>query len=170
MPGRGGGTQGPSRDPCDADPTEFEPRAEKGDEGDEWCFEERKGQEIEISDTESTEVDHVERLGSRDQPTTTPGELTDLIAALKDLILQQGQTIEKIQTDLAEVKNQNGELREELKTRDGGSHFLSQQLVATILPTTICCTTEECVSRKLPSAISIVVHGPDLLLLSPEQA
>jgi len=56
-------------------------------------------------------LDHVERPRSRDQPTTT-----DLIAALKDIILQQGHTIEKIQTDLAEVKNQNGELREELKS------------------------------------------------------
>jgi hypothetical protein len=76
----------------------------------------RKRQEIEISDTESAEVDLVEYHRSRDQPTTTTGEVTDLIATLKDLILQQSQTIEKIQTDLAEVKNQNGELREELKS------------------------------------------------------
>ena len=76
----------------------------------------RKRQEIEISDTESMELDHVERPRSHDQATTTPSELTELIAGLMDIILQQGHTIEKIQTDLAEVKNQNGELREELKS------------------------------------------------------
>jgi len=76
----------------------------------------RKRQEIEISDTESMEVDHIECPENHDQTTTTPGELTELIVALKDIILQQGHTIDKIQTDLAEVKNQNGELREELKT------------------------------------------------------
>jgi len=115
MLGCGGGTQGPSRIPVSSTPPNSSPelrRVTRGMNG----VSKRKRQEIEISDTESTELGHVERPRSSDQLTTTPDELTDVIAALKDLILQQSQTIEKIQTDLAEVKNQNGELREELKT------------------------------------------------------
>ena len=37
----GAGTQGPLRIPVKLTPTEFETRAEEGDEGDEWCFQEK---------------------------------------------------------------------------------------------------------------------------------
>jgi hypothetical protein len=76
----------------------------------------RKRQEIEISDSESTELDHVERLETREESTITSSELTGLFTSLKDIILQQGCIIEKIQIDLAEVKSQNGELKHELKS------------------------------------------------------
>jgi hypothetical protein len=115
MPGCGGGTQGPSRIPVKPTPPTSKPelrRVTRGMNG----VSKRKRQEIEISDTESTELDHVERLETREESTTTPSELTGLFTSLKDIILQQGRIIEKIQIDLAEVKSQNGELKHELKS------------------------------------------------------
>jgi hypothetical protein len=86
MPGRGGGTQGPSRISViptlpNSSPELRRVTREISD------VSKRKRQEIEISDTESTKLDRVKRSKSRDQLITTPGELTDLIAALKDIIL-----------------------------------------------------------------------------------
>jgi hypothetical protein len=45
----------------------------------------RKRQEIEISDTESTELDHVERLETREESTITSSELTGLFTAATGL-------------------------------------------------------------------------------------
>ena len=115
MPGRGGGTQGPSRIPVKPTPPNSNPdtrRVTRGMNG----VSKRKRQEIEISDTESTESALGECPGSSGATANPLGELTALVAGLKEIILQQGHTIARIQTDLAEVKSQNGELKDELKS------------------------------------------------------
>jgi hypothetical protein len=76
----------------------------------------RKRQEIEGSEAEITESDDIRCLGSHDKPATPLGELTTLVAALKEVIEQQNRTIENIRNGLAEVKDQNGQLQNEVKS------------------------------------------------------
>jgi hypothetical protein len=79
-------------DPGQAYPTKIETRIEEGDEGMNGVAK-RKRQEIEGSEAEITESDDIRCLGSHDKPATPLGELTTLVAALKEVIEQQNRTI-----------------------------------------------------------------------------
>ena len=86
MPGRGGGTQGQSRIPVKLTPPNSNPdtrRVTRGMNG----VSKRKRQEIEISDTESTESALGECPGSSGATANPLGELTALVAGLKEIIL-----------------------------------------------------------------------------------
>jgi hypothetical protein len=76
----------------------------------------RKRPETEDSDTEIMDSDNVECLGNNNKSATPLGEIATLIAALKEVIEQQSSTIKNIQNDLAEVKEQNGQLQSEIRS------------------------------------------------------
>jgi hypothetical protein len=115
MSGRGGGTQGPLRIPVKPTPPKSRPELRRVTGGMNGVAK-RKRQEIEGSEAEITESDDIRCLGSHDKPATPLGELTTLVAALKEVIEQQNRTIENIRNGLAEVKDQNGQLQNEVKS------------------------------------------------------
>ena len=59
------------------------------------------------SDTEITKSDNLKCLGGNNKLITLLGEVTTLIAALKEVIKQQNSIIKNIQNNIAEVKGQN---------------------------------------------------------------
>jgi len=76
----------------------------------------RKRQKMDNSETENTDSDDIECLGSHNKPADPLSELTALIVALKETIKQQNNTIKNVQVDLAEVRDQNGQLRNEVQS------------------------------------------------------
>ena len=76
----------------------------------------RKRLESDIAEVETIETADLESPRNNNGLTTSLGDLTGLIASLKDIIHQQSRIIESIRADLTEVKNQNGKLQDEVKT------------------------------------------------------
>ena len=115
MLGSGAGAQGPSRIPVKRTPPNSKPelrRVTRGMNG----VSKRKRPEIEDTETETSGSDDLECLGSHDKSTTSLSELTALVTVLKETIEKQNTTIENIRNDLAEVKEQNGQLQNEVKS------------------------------------------------------
>ncbi len=115
MAGLEGGTQGPPGNPSEPIPPTPHSEWRRVTRG--MCgVSKRKRLESDVAEAETIETVDREFSGNNDGSTTSLGELTGLIAALKDIINRQSHTIESIRSDLTEVKTQNGKLQEEVKT------------------------------------------------------